>query len=180
MQIIDIVFIVLLLIVAIRGFYNGLIAELSALAALIIGGYVSFFFYDVTADFLTTLFQLQSKYLPLIAFVLTFILIVIVIRLIGSLIEKLVKILVLSFFNRLLGAIFGILKGALIISLILMLLNFFAITNHILSKEKQNTSLLYSPIEKFAPHLFKRFGIPDPLNSKEATQNNSKAETVSF
>ena len=111
MQTIDIIIIVLLAISAIHGYSKGFISELASLGALILGVYAAFYFSDVTADFLVTMFDLRSKYLNLIAFVLTLVLVMAIIVSLGKVVDKVVDALFLGFFNRLAGAILGIVKG---------------------------------------------------------------------
>lgn len=156
---IDLIVLIILLLFAVYGYFKGLIASLSSLAALVIGAYAAFFFSDITAGFISSSFDFHSKYLKLIAFIITLILVMIIVLSLGKLLEKLINILVLTFFNRLLGALFGIVKAGLILSLILMLLNFFSITEYLISKEKQTESWFYPRIESFAPLLFKQLDV---------------------
>lgn len=171
MQTIDIIIIVLLALSAINGYSKGLVSELASLGALILGVYAAFYFSDVTADFLVTMFEFQSKYLNIIAFVLTLVLVMAVIVSLGKVVEKLVDVLFLGFFNRIAGALFGVLKGILILSLLIMLLNYIGVADSLISKEKQQNSRFFEDVESFAPYLFQRFEIDETLqdlNEKHA------------
>jgi membrane protein required for colicin V production len=176
MNVLDIIILVLLVIFTIQGFRKGLVAELSSLLALILGVYVAFFFSDVTADFLNTFFGIESKYLKLIAFVLTLVLVIVAIVAIGKVIEKIINTLMLGFFNRLTGAVFGIIKGMLILSLIIMLLNYLDIGDSLISKERQRNSRLYEDVESFAPYIFRRFKVEDKLQEYNPWKDDEKEE----
>ena len=100
MGILDIIFIVPIVWLAYRGFSKGLIIELSTLAALVLGIYVSLHFSYITADFLRDNFDMNQKYLGIISFILTFILVVISLNLLGKLLEKIIDLVALSFLNK--------------------------------------------------------------------------------
>jgi len=154
MNLFDLVFIILLIWSAYRGFTKGFILQLSTLAALLLGIYGAIHFSDFTADMLVRHFNVSNDYLSIIAFALTFVAIVIAVHLLARLIEKLIQAIALGFINRLLGVLFGIAKTAFIISILLVLVNKANEKYHFLPKEKTNNSLLYQPLSDFAPSIF--------------------------
>ncbi|MDP2237986.1 MAG: CvpA family protein [Bacteroidales bacterium] len=179
MNILDIIILILLVIFTIQGFRKGLVAELSSLLALILGVYVAFFFSSVTADFLHEFFGIESKYLKLIAFVLTLVLVIVAVAAIGKVVEKIINTLMLGFFNRLTGAVFGAIKGMLILSLILMLLNYLEIGESLISKERQQNSRLYDEVESFAPYIFRRFKVEENFQEYNPWKDDEKTEEKS-
>jgi len=154
MNLFDLVFIVLLIWSAYRGFTKGFILQLSTLAALLLGIYGAIHFSDFTAQMLTDHFSISNDYLSIIAFALTFVVIVIAIHLLARLIEKLIQAIALGFINRILGIVFGIAKTAFIISIILVLVNKANDKYHFIPREKTENSFLYEPLSDFAPAIF--------------------------
>ncbi len=154
MNLFDLVFIVLLLWSAYRGFTKGFILQLSTLAALLLGIYGAIHFSDFTAQLLTENFSISNNYLSIIAFALTFVVIVIAVHLLARLIEKLIQAIALGFINRILGIVFGIAKTAFILSIILVLVNKANEKYNFLPPEKTENSLLYQPLSDFAPSIF--------------------------
>ena len=175
MESLDIVISILLLLIAVRGFIKGFVRELSSLVALVAGIYAAFFFSDIMAEFIQTMFNLHSKYLHLIAFAVTLILIMVLIAFVGKMLHKVVESLSLGLLNRIAGAVFGILKGILLLSLLIMLLNYFQLTNDLISGEKQNQSRFYHKIESFAPMLFNRIHFENPSNNNKTGKNSFAA-----
>lgn len=137
-----------------EGLRKGLIKLLASIVALLLGIWGAIKFSNLTADFLTKQFGLQSEYTSIIAFAITFILIVIGIHLLAFLIDKLIKAVALGFVLRFTGAIVGAFKYALIISVFLALFNFFNNTFHYVSEEDLNKSILYKPVSAIAPAIF--------------------------
>jgi membrane protein required for colicin V production len=154
MNLFDLVFIILLLWSAYRGFTKGFILQLSTLAALLLGIFGAIHFSDLTAGWLTDRFDISTNYLNIIAFALTFIIIVIAVHLLARLIEKLIQAIALGFINRILGIVFGIAKTAFIVSVILVLVNKANDKYHFIPREKTENSFLYEPLSDFAPMIF--------------------------
>ena len=65
MGVLDIIFIIPIIWLTYKGFSKGLIIELTTLAALFLGIYVSLHFSTYTANFLTEHFEMSQKYLHL-------------------------------------------------------------------------------------------------------------------
>ncbi len=158
MSVLDIVFIIPIVWLAYSGFKNGLIIELSTFFALLLGIYVSLFFSDITAEFLKNTFDLKTKYLSLISFIVTFILVVIAVNLIGKLISKVIDMAALGFLNKSTGGLFGILKAVLFLSFIIFFIEKVDKKHVILSENLTNESLFYSYIQPFAPEIIKIYG----------------------
>lgn len=149
MNAIDIILGILLLFGLVRGFFKGFLVELAGLIALVLGIYGAIHFSDKVSHFLQTFLSLEERYLSIIAFALTFILIVFAIALIGKLLTKMISLLALGIVNRLAGAVFGLLKMAFFASLFFMFLNQSKLYS--IEKETQVNSVLYFPVEGFAP-----------------------------
>lgn len=172
MNYIDIVLGLLLVFSAISGFRKGLVAELASIAALILGIWGAIEFSYVTSDFLVENFNLQTKYLNIISFVLTFIVIVILVHMVGTVINKVVETVMLGFINKLAGLAFGILRAALVLSIILVVFDKIDEDVKILSREAKSESKLYDPIRHFAPAIFPFIDIWD--NENYSDENDHK------
>ncbi|MDR2618701.1 MAG: CvpA family protein, partial [Treponema sp.] len=120
---IDLVFLVVVGIMAIRGYLRGLIKEVLSWAALVLGIIAAVFFYKNGAEFIRTKTMHSVKYIPEI---LSFIAIFIIVFLIFKMIEKVLKDVVngirLSGVDKFLGAVFGLVEGLALVSLMLFLI----------------------------------------------------------
>ena len=153
MNILDIIILIPVAWMAYRGFSKGLIIEIATLAALILGIYFSINFSHVVGEFLVEKFDLTTKYLHIIAFIVTFIGVVIIVYLIGKILEKFVNIVALGFINKLLGGVFGILKAVVLLSVIIMLINRFDPNQKLITDKMRDGSMLYEHVESVVPSI---------------------------
>lgn len=154
MNYIDIIIAVVLAWALFRGFKNGLFIELASVAALVLGIWGAIRFSGFTASRLYEMFDMQTEYLGLIAFILTFIGIVVLIHFLANAMDKLMKAVALGFVVRILGMVFAVIKTVLIMSIILVILETVNQRSHFLPEEKISESRLYRPVADFAPMLF--------------------------
>jgi len=154
MNFLDLIFAVILIWSAYRGFSKGFIIQLSTLAALLLGILGAIKFSGLTANFLNNQFNINTDYLQIISFAITFVIIVILVHLLARMVEKLLQAVALGFVNRLLGIVFGVAKIAFIISVILVLVNKANRKYNFLPEEKTENSFLYQPLSDFAPMIF--------------------------
>ncbi len=167
MNYIDIILALLLVLAAFNGFRKGLIVELASLAALVLGIWGAIEFSDITSEFLVENFNITTKYLHIISFVLTFVVIVILVHIVGSVVNKLVETVMLGFINKLAGMAFGILRAALILSIILVVFDKIDEDVEIISREAKEESRLYAPIRNFAPSVFPFIDFWDDNNNPD-------------
>ncbi len=154
MNYIDIILGVLLLLAAIGGFKNGLVAEIASLAALVLGIWGAIEFSYVTSEFLVDNFNLKTDHLNIISFIVTFIVIVILVHIVGNVVSKMLETVMLGFVNKLAGLVFGVLKSTLILSVILVVFDKIDNDVHILPEDTKQNSRMYEPIRSFAPTIF--------------------------
>ena len=157
MNIFDIVFLVVFIWAAYKGFSKGLIIQAASLAALLLGIIGAIKFSGYTAFVLTKKFNVTGEYLQLTAFAITFVIIVIAVHIVARLTEKFVKAVALDFVNRILGLLFSTIKIAFIVSIILVIINTIDYKTPFLPKDSVNKSLLYKPLSSLAPMLFPFF-----------------------
>lgn len=153
-NLLDILILIPLLLWAYQGYKKGLIVSLASLAALVLGLYFALYFSDFTAGKLTEYFNINDQYLAIIAFLVTFAVVAIIVIITGKIVQKFIDVLLLGFLNKIAGAFFGILKGALYLSLLFFLINFFDPGHNLIKQEHRDRSVLYEPVESFAPFLY--------------------------
>lgn len=154
MNTIDLVFAIVLLWAAYRGFTKGFIVQLATLAALLLGILGAVLFSDFTSELIIKKFEVSGQYLPILSFALTFIAIVIAVHLLAKALNKLIDAIALGVVNRLLGVLFSVLKIGFIISIILVLVNKVDSKYNFIPDDTKEKSLLYKPLSNFAPMVF--------------------------
>ncbi|NOQ27109.1 MAG: CvpA family protein [Bacteroidales bacterium] len=154
MNTIDLVFAVVLLWSAYRGYSKGFIVQLATLAALLLGILGAVMFSDYTSSLIIKKFEVSGNYLPIISFAVTFIVIVIAVHLLAKMLNKLIDAIALGIVNRLLGVLFSVLKIAFIVSIVLVLVNKIDNKYNFIPNETKEKSLLYMPLSNFAPMIF--------------------------
>lgn len=170
----DIIIIIPLIWGAFKGFKKGLIIEVASLIALFLGVWGGVKFSSISAKYLSEMFSISEKIMPLISFAVTFIVIVIAVFTLAKLLQKLIKMVALGLVNKITGAAFGVLKFALIISVILSLVNNINAEIGFIEPEMQNSSLLYNPVSKVALILIPSLKEIN-LNGVEASNKIMKA-----
>jgi membrane protein required for colicin V production len=168
-MIFDLIFLVIFIYAAFRGFTKGLIVQAATFAALLLGLFGAIKLSGFTSNLLIEKTSIEGEYLPIVSFALTFIGIVILVHLVSKLVEKLVQAVALGFINRLAGAIFNMTKFALIVSGVLVILNTINEKKAFLPEDVER-SMMYEPLSGFAPLIFpylKFEKTPDFINNIE-------------
>jgi membrane protein required for colicin V production len=155
---IDLIIVVILIIAIIRGFTDGLVREVAALAALIFGIWGAIKFSSFTAGKLYEWFDMSGQYVGIIAFLITFGVIVIIIHFIGIIADKIIDAASIGFLNRLLGMVFGLFKSVLILSVFFVILNAIDSRRPFLPEAAIEQSKFYNPIADIAPAIFPVIG----------------------
>lgn len=150
----DLIFAILLLWSAYRGYTKGFLIMAASLAALILGVWGAVRFSALTAALLTGHVGLESRYTGLIAFAITFIGIVIAVHLLARGLDKLVKAVALGWANRLAGLAFAVLRTAFLISIVLVIVNSIDRRFPFIPESHKENSLLYKPLSRLAPAIF--------------------------
>ncbi len=158
MNYLDVIIGLILLLFAYKGLKKGLIVEAFSLAAFIIGIYGAMYLSDITAKGLSKIIDAPQEIMTIIAFIITFIILAILVTLIGKLISKIVEALFLGFIDKIGGFVFGMVKGALLVSILILVLNFFGLTDIVDNKTKKN-SFLYRSTESIAYYLYDNYDV---------------------
>ena len=158
MNLLDIIFVGLLVFAAVRGFQKGFFIELASIAALLLGIWGAVEFSGFTAYYLHSVFNWNPEHLGLVAFIITFILVVVAVHLVARLADTLFKAVALGMLTRLAGMVVGVLKTAFIISVLLIVIEMVGkYTYNVIPPKKANKSILYKPLRNFAPSILPFF-----------------------
>lgn len=168
-MIIDIIFIIILLMAFIHGYKKGIIHSIVSLIILVIGIIAAVRLSEIAAVYLDRWFDVASRYLPLISFIVVFIGIILLFRLLEKVLEGFFKMLKLNFINQLIGAMVWCVIWIMLYSTLLFYINNMGL----ISEAKKNESVTYEKIAPFAPQTIALVGkiIPPVQN----TFNNLKA-----
>jgi membrane protein required for colicin V production len=121
--VIDIVFAVLLFLLAFRAALRGFIEEFISKASLALGILGAVLFYKTGGVFIRERFMPGVRVIPeLLAFILLFLIVFVVLKLLEYILKDIAARINLGGPDRLLGLIFGVFEGLVLISLILLLL----------------------------------------------------------
>ncbi len=173
---IDIVILIILGVAVVRGFIDGFVKEVAALAALVLGIWGAIKFSAFTAGRLYEWFDMSGQYVGIIAFLITFGVIVVVIHFVGILADKVVDSVSLGFLNKILGMLFGLIKNVLILSVIFCILNAIDAKRPFINKEKIGRSKLYNPISDIVPAIFPVLGEGNFNQSFDRLKKKQKPE----
>lgn len=174
MNTIDLVFAILLLWAAYRGYTKGFIVQLATLAALLLGILGAVMFSDFTSGLIIKKFEISGQSLPIISFAVTFLAIVIAVHILAKMLNKLIDAIALGIVNRLLGVLFSVMKVAFIVSIILVLINKVDNKYNFIPDDTKEKSLLYKPLSNFAPMIFPYLNfdkIKEKLEDEKETHN---------
>jgi len=124
LTIIDIVFLVIIAIFALRCSLRGIVGELMSLAALVLGLLAAIFFFRKTAEMIRGKFIPDVKALPeIVSFVAIFIAVFAVIKILETILKDIIEGIKLGGVDRFLGFFFGIAEGLVVTCLLLFLIN---------------------------------------------------------
>jgi len=150
----DIVFLCLAGAGLIKGLYDGMIRQVVALGALILGIYLSTGATGFLRGYLMKLDGFPEQMIYPASCFLGFVLIVGVILLAGRVIHNLVSATPLSIFNHIGGGFLGLLLMILFMSFMLNIIEFFDTNSALLPQEIKVESRFYKIIKEIIPDFF--------------------------
>ena len=169
MNYIDIILAIILIYGLVKGFNRGLFVEIASLIALLAGVYGAIHFSYFIGDWLKAKVSWQGNIIQVVAFALTFLIILFGISLIGKIVTKMVNAISLGLLNKIAGGVFGVAKIGLILSVIINMFGKVNDTVPFISKKTLEESVLYLPVNKFAPTIF-----PSILKQVESFKSSDK------
>ena len=121
----DIIIIVLIAVPGLRGLYRGLLEELTALAAVILGViFANKYYYDV-APLVEKMFN-DPKIVGILAYALVFSCVVLVVTVFGKLLRKVLSVTFAGWLDHLAGCLLGAGVGLVLSCLAYMVINHFS------------------------------------------------------
>ena len=121
--VIDLIFVILIVLVAIRGYAKGFIDELFTWAGLVLAIWGAVLLHASGAAFIRTKIMENVQFLPeILAFIAIFIIIILFLKMLKHILKDVVMAAKLGGANKVLGLIFGIIQGLTITALIIFLL----------------------------------------------------------
>lgn len=153
-MLIDLIFVVLIVLAAIRGYRRGLIVGVFSFIAIIIGLAAAMKLSTVVAGYIGKAVNVSDRWLPLISFAVVFLGIVLLIMLGANAIQKAVEVGTLGWVNR----IGGILLYAAIYIMVLSVILFYALIARIIQPATTAESLTYPFIQPWGPKAIDAFG----------------------
>jgi membrane protein required for colicin V production len=154
MGFIDIIIVILLLIGLYKGIKNGFFVEIASLVAFVIGVFLAIKFSYLVKDILSNWVDWSPETVQITAFALTIVLVIAIVHLSAALFTKIANFAFLGWVNTLFGGIFGVLKSMLALGIFLTLVQKANVDNFLISKQKQEASVFYQPLQKAVVYLF--------------------------
>lgn len=148
-MVLDVIFILLCVLLFIRGWKKGLIYAVLSLVALLIGMLAAVKFSDFAAVYLDLWLDISSRYIPLIAFIAVFFAVYFLFRFVAKALEETFKALKVNFLNQLAGGLVFLVIWAMLFSTIL----FYGNNMKIFSEELKAESVCYEKLAPFAPQV---------------------------
>jgi membrane protein required for colicin V production len=123
LQIIDMVFIGLIVLMVVHGYVKGFIEELFSWASIILALWMGVLFYSAGGAFIRTKIMANVRVVPeVLAFVAIFIIVTFVLRILKTILKDVIQGARLETLDKVLGVIFGAIEGLAIATLILFVL----------------------------------------------------------
>jgi len=131
----DVLVLVIISFCMIRGYFKGLIREISGIIGVVVGFYGANTYYQLLTPYLETLIKTPGAR-SLICFFVLFCGILILIGLLAALIRKFLSLVFLGWVDRFFGLVFGTAKGGLIVSVLFIMMMTFIPDAQFLSGSK--------------------------------------------
>ena len=138
----------------IKGLFDGVIRQVAALVAFIVGIYLCAGVARWLCGYLNQLEWFPGQAVLFTSYFLGFVLIVGVVLLAGFVVHKMIDATPLSILNHLAGGLLGLLLMILFISFILNVIEMFDTGSDLLPQETKVESHLYYTIKKIIPTIF--------------------------
>jgi membrane protein required for colicin V production len=123
LAVIDIVFVIIIAIFALRCALRGIVGELMSMAAVVLGILAAIFFFRKTAELIRGKFIPDVKVLPeIVAFIAVFIIVFAIIKILETILKDIIERIQLGGPDRFLGFFLGIAEGLIIVCLLLFLI----------------------------------------------------------
>jgi membrane protein required for colicin V production len=175
MIVFDIVIACILIWFAVRGFMKGIVQQLAAIAAIVLGIWAAIKLSAMLASFLKQHYEIDQSALPVVSFAIVFLIVLVLVFFIGRLIESILSSAQLGFINKLLGLLFSLGKAVLILGALIFLLNTFDKRYDFLSRSELEKTYTYTPLSKVVPVVAEQLGFSESVKKIEAMAASAPA-----
>ena len=107
-----------------RGFFRGLVKELSSIIGVLAGFYAAYTYYRVLAGYMAK-WASGFEHTDIICFSIIFLTVFVTINFLGLFLKYILNISFLGWLDRICGTCFGFIKGILVVSILLLVLTTF-------------------------------------------------------
>ncbi len=158
-MILDLIFVVIIILAAFRGYQRGLIIGVFSLVSVIIGLAAAMKLSTVVAGYIGKAVKISDQWLPVISFAVVFLIVVLLIRWGANIIERTVEVVKLGWLNRIGGIIFYAGIYIIVFSVIL----FYVERLRIIRPETIEKSVTYSFVQPWGPQAINTVGRLIPI-----------------
>jgi len=141
----DILIIVFMGLMFIRGIFRGFLKEVFSLAGVIMGIYIGAHYHVILAVYLTWL--KHPVLIKIVAFLIVFIVTYTGFSILGLILRKIFQTLFLGWLDRILGSLFGLIEGSFIVGIFLYLFHLFPLGQEVI-ENSEFAKRFYSIIEE--------------------------------
>jgi membrane protein required for colicin V production len=134
---IDILFFILMLSAAYKGYTRGFIVSVVSLVAIVVGLAAAVKLSAVVANWLSNTVNIGSQWLPFLSFIIVMMGVIFALRLVANVLQKSVELLLMGWANKLGGILFYAIIYTLIFSLVLFYANKLGIIKQITIDESK-------------------------------------------
>lgn len=171
MGFLDMVILAVLAIGAWKGWVSGLLRQVASLIGFFLGLFLASSLYDSLGSFLTPHLGTSASVACVLAFLMIWVGVPLLLSILAALLSRLLDSAHLGKVNCFAGACVGVLKYAIALSCVL---NVMSMT-HVVTLEKQQESLLFTPVKSLVGMLFdtyQKHKIQDPPAADTTTVGN--------
>jgi membrane protein required for colicin V production len=158
-MVIDVLFLILLLLAAIKGFKKGFIVAVFSFLSFILGIAIAIKCSVIVAHTIEQHTKLHGAWLPFVSFLLIIIVVSLIVYQLAKLLENAIQLVLPSIFNKLAGFVLYAVLYTFIFSVFL----FYAFQLHALPQQVANESISYPIIKPVAPWVIDRAATVFPV-----------------
>lgn len=154
MNVLDVILLICFIPAVFSGIRQGFIAQVIAIASIILGVWASAQFTGQVSGWLAQYITASPQILKVVAFTVILFASFLILGIIGKILEATFKLVMLGWLNSLLGIVFSLIKTGLVVGIIIMA--FCSLNNnfHFVSEETLNQSILFPPLKQMAYTVF--------------------------
>ncbi len=158
-MVIDSIFVILLIMAAIKGYSRGLIVAVFSFVAIIIGLAAAMKLSTIVANWLHDSTNISMAWLPILSFALVMLGVIVLVRLGANMVQRSVEFAMIGWINK----IGGILLYAALYITVLSILLFFTEKINLIKPSTVSESRFYPFIKPWGPKAINGFGMIIPL-----------------